>query len=472
MKSVFSSPALEEVSMATIHCLSLFIAMLCCVNSKSLRSNKYDGKSTKSEERTALKEELTGVDCSKPTHLQKMSVNIHGCEARIEEEKLKETAEFAILEKRNFFDVKGKSCSGRVSTFQFQCWQGAFVAEQRWASIPNIHLKYEISADECRKMHDRRFFKDKRGTKHSLEVNEENVIKYTSHGLIYSDHWNQFCKGEDILKNGNIEDKIVEMEILSITLNDDISIRFNEEKTKIEDLNANREISCKAKENGCGVGLVTYVWVYPKETCNVVLLKSIKGHWSTGRFVSQEEGIILNVKTDMRPSGCNFMSKPTEFENIFLVDSLNLHSVTDSLLPFQADDINLPEFIEERDSFLKWQLEEERLDHINTQLKNACVTKKEDQEKEIVINQDSGVILPTKTIGIFTRAKGEALEEFKCSVVTVKPRQINHCTNDLPVTYDGKDLFLTPITRILSETSSVQPCSRLGAPEFVTESGR
>ena len=442
---------------------------MLCVNSKNL-PREYDEMSTKNEERTAMDEELSGVDCSHPTHLQKLSVNIHGCEKGNKEEKLTTTTEFSILEKRKFFDVKGKSCSGRVSSFQFQCWKGPFVAEQRWASIPNIAVKYEISVEECRKMHDQRFFKDKRGSKHTLEVNQENVIKYTSHGLIYSDHWNQFCEGENILKNGIIEDKIVEMEILSITLINEISIRFNENKTKIQDLIANREISCEAEENGCGVGMVTYTWEYPKEICNMVLLKHIKGHWSAGRFISKEEGILLTAKPDMRPTGCDFLSKPTEFENIFLVDSLNLP--TASLLPFEADDINLPDFIEERDSFLKWQLEEERLVHRNEQMKKTCVTENAYQEKEIVINQDSGVILPTKTMGIFTRAKGEALEEFKCLVVTVKPRQMNHCTIDLPVTFEGKDFFLTPITRVMSERSSVQPCSRLGASEFVTKSGR
>ena len=49
---------------------------------------------------------------------------------------------------------------------------------------------------------------------------------------------------------------------------------------------------------------------------------------------------------------------------------------------------------------------------------------------------------------------------------------MDHCTTDFPVTYLGKEYFIAPTTRILSKSSPVQPCSRVGAPEFITESGQ
>lgn len=88
------------------------------------------------------------------------------------------------------------------------------------------------------------------------------------------------------------------------------------------------------------------------------------------------------------------------------------------------------------------------------------------------MNQENGIILPTEKTGLFHRAKGEVIEVFQCSVKTVHPREADHCTTDFPVTYLGKEYFIAPTTRILSKSSPVQPCSRLGAPEFITESGQ
>ena len=42
------------------------------------------------------------------------------------------------------------------------------------------------------------------------------------------------------------------------------------------------------------------------------------------------------------------MARPTNFENIFIVDSENLPFIANNLLPFQADDLNLPDFVIER----------------------------------------------------------------------------------------------------------------------------
>ena len=87
------------------------------------------------------------------------------------------------------------------------------------------------------------------------------------------------------------------------------------------------------------------------------------------------------------------------------------------------------------------------------------------------MSQENGIILPTDRTGVFNRAKGEVIEEFECKVTSVHPRETNHCTSDFPVTYLGTDYFIAPSTRVLSKTSSVLPCSRVGAPEFITESG-
>ena len=262
------------------------------------------------------------------------------------------------------------------------------------------------------------------------------------------------------------------MEIISITLRSNVSIRFTKDKSKAVDLDADIEISCSANMNGCDGSTVTYSWKAPLENCNMVLLKKIRGYWLNERFVSEKDGIILDGKLQVKPNGCHFMAQPTNLKNIFIVDSENFPLIANNLLPFQADDLNIPDFVMERDEFVKWQVEANARQHRKNQRSQVCRRLTTSKEQNLVRNQENGVILPTDQPGLFHRAKGEVIEEFHCSITIVQPREIDHCTEDFPVTYLGKEYFIAPTTRILSKTSSVQPCSRLGAPEFITKSGQ
>ena len=147
-------------------------------------------------------------------------------------------------------------------------------------------------------------------------------------------------------------------------------------------------------------------------------------------------------------------------------------SIANNLLPFQADDLNLPDFVIERDEFVKWQVEAKAKEHRKYQKSKVCRRLTTSKEQILFMNQKDGVILPTDKPGLFHRAKGEVIEVFQCSITRVQPREMDHCTTDFPVTYLGKEYFIAPTTRILSKSSPVQPCSRVGAPEFITESGQ
>ena len=138
-------------------------------------------------------ENLTAVDCTLPKHEGKYSISNRQCEHEEEERKQNSETEIAIIEEREYYDVLGESCSGRHSRFQFQCWKGTFLAEQRWANIPDINVHFEIFTEECRRMHESKTFKDKRGGKH--------------------DDWNEFCQGEDVIEIGVVETKLVSMEV-------------------------------------------------------------------------------------------------------------------------------------------------------------------------------------------------------------------------------------------------------------------
>jgi hypothetical protein len=234
--------------------------------------------------------------------------------------------------------------------------------------------------------------------------------------------------------NGVLSQELVEMEIISITLRSNVSIRFTKDKSKAVDLIADKEISCSANSNGCDGSTVTYSWENTIRSCNMVLLKKITGYWVEEKFVSERDGIIININPGVKPKGCNFLARPTNFENIFVVDSENLPLITGELLSFEADDVNLPDFVMERDEFVKWQVESNARQHRNQQKRKVCQRLTISKEKDLLMSQENGIILPTDRTGVFNRAKGEVIEEFECKVTSVHPRETNHCTSDFPVT--------------------------------------
>jgi hypothetical protein len=245
-----------------------------------------------------------------------------------------------------------------------------------------------------------------------------------------------------VIMNGVLSQELVEMEIISITLRSNVSIRFTKDKSKAVDLIADKEISCCANSNGCDGSTVTYSWENPIRSCNMVLLKKITGYWVEEKFVSERDGIIINIKPGVKPEDCNFLARPTNFDNIFVVDSENLPLITDELLSFEADDVNLPDFVMERDKFVKWQVESNARQHRNQQKRKVCQRLTISKEKDLLMSQENGIILPTDRTGVFNRAKGEVIEEFECKVTSVHPRETNHCTSDFPVTYLGTDYFI------------------------------
>ena len=89
------------------------------------------------------------------------------------------------------------------------------------------------------------------------------------------------------------------------------------------------------------------------------------------------------------------MAQPTNFKNIFIVDSENLPLIPNNLFPFQADDLNLPDFVIERDEFVKWQVEAKAKEHRKYQKSKVCRRLTTSKEQILVMNQENGVILPT-----------------------------------------------------------------------------
>nr|UVF58768.1 MAG: M protein [Salarius guttatus piscichuvirus] len=76
------------------------------------------------------------------------------------------------------------------------------------------------------------------------------------------------------------------------------------------------------------------------------------------------------------------------------------------------------------------------------------------------------VSLLTDGTGVYGRVLGEVMYVVKCVPVSVTLRYTPLCFQELPVTYNNRSVFLTPVTRLLVPTGQEVPCKSVLHPQF------
>lgn len=74
--------------------------------------------------------------------------------------------------------------------------------------------------------------------------------------------------------------------------------------------------------------------------------------------------------------------------------------------------------------------------------------------------------LINQRMGTLGKVAGEVLYLISCQAVPVRPREADKCYQGFPITYNAKDMFLTPLTHIISSISEEIDCTPVLAPTF------
>ena len=408
---------------------------------------------------------LAAADCLRPKHIAKIDAT-EECKNKIQESESEQKAEeiVTIIQYKDYFDGIGQSCEIKKSTFSFQCWQGAFVVEQRWERVPEISVANEVSKEECRRLHETLNYKDENGRKYPIKDNSVNHIQYSSVGAVWSNDMNAYCDGTKSLDHGEIHNDLVVMNSVEITLRSNIKMRFSKDGKSSVNMDKGTQLECHMKSNGCEQKTVTYLWNPIDENCNFIEVKKAKGRFTQKQnFISMDENLFLKIKSESTECGMKMLK--TNIPGISLVKEPNMNNRI--MKSSGEDDVNLVDFIIARDDYVAY-LARYNLAQANKKHQTAlCQYIAKTTEADIFISQDSGLVFPTGE-ATFVRAKGDVLDEFKCIPVTVTPRDTSTCSRELPVSYNGTDMYLIPGTRILTQSKTLVPCAKAGAAEFKT----
>ena len=117
------------------------------------------------------------------------------------------------------------------------------------------------------------------------------------------------------------------------------------------------DLSCSANDNGCDVGPVTYLWEEPSQICSFIYIKRVTGFLENQNFISKKEELILKIGNEVQPKGCSqIVCSETNLNNIFIVQTEKYEHLNLKISQTQSVDINIQEFVNEKDDFLKYEL--------------------------------------------------------------------------------------------------------------------
>ncbi|XP_018024392.1 uncharacterized protein LOC108680132 [Hyalella azteca] len=186
--------------------------------------------------------------------------------------------------------------------------------------------------------------------------------------------------------------------------------------------------------------------------------------------------IIVYTRNQMfalRVSGfglkCGHPTMTTEHKRIHVVKKSDVGIYVFSRSPKFNNNVDLKSYIDSQflyasTAFIKGT------DQIVRDFSNAmCQNKREILKKRLVLSQlrpDQVGTLVERKLGVTASIQGEVMFIITCVPVPVVYRKGAGCTQEIPVMYNGKPMFVEPITRILTTTGTSSICSSKMAPKF------
>ena len=253
---------------------------------------------------------------------------------------------------------------------------------------------------------------------------------------------------------------------------------------------------CSSKDPSCSTGESILVYTVPANECRMVLLKSLPFKVLTGTNFANKDTVEKNEHKSSR-MGIPRVSTPTVLvtsdpgdairlilkgdtakcsEKVTKTDYEGIYVTTGTLVnarpKLDKTDLKLQHYFNNKMSYMYhhglMQMEKFYLETIA----NDCKLNREIIKTKLAVvmtNPDAITPLLPLEAGTFARVMGEVLYTYKCPQVNVAIRHSEACTAELPITFNGKEVYLNPVTRvIIHENMGIKPlnCSNVMSPMY------
>ena len=156
---------------------------------------------------------LDYFDCTSPKITAKYSAK-HTCNAPKIIDKTNQTKQYELLQKIQYTETDGFSCTVEKSTFTMYC--GAY-SHQKFEKVPQIQVGQTVEVAQCRSWFRTKKFKSADGSSHDLNVPGITVIENIDVGEVVA-QGNVYCKGLSLKVNGQVLDNTIVLAQYRVTI--------------------------------------------------------------------------------------------------------------------------------------------------------------------------------------------------------------------------------------------------------------
>ena len=415
---------------------------------------------------TITSNKLRAYDCSAPTNIKNYMITQKTCTPNFDAVKPGKLVNATLLQKVEVQEKVGYRCAMKVSRWNLICTQSLVANHQRLATVPIIEVPELVTAEQCRRIVSTKQYVGPDGKGYRLLVGGSRVLTFNLRGKNEISGHSIFCEGERARLGNEIIDGVLTLEQVKIQV-EKVTLLFKKHTIGIKE--RHEVMKCpRNSQDHCEHSSGTVIWQNSQHKPFQIIQK-ITGEIQEGDiFISHHNKVRLVLKRQQEYSGV--VLKRTNYKDIFItvdnVEELELEEIKGSRVKIHS-------WVEARDDYITYSLEE-KLKRVYSISKNTeCLNTQQIALAQLAIHSASAEninylqIKGTK----FGVVVGETIFQFSCNEVVVAPREADSCSRELPVTYNGLDYFIEPVSRLLTSQASQVPCTSTLPAKFQTIGG-
>lgn len=421
-------------------------------------------------------QEIKAYDCSIPFHFSELTSLLRPKPCEKDKRQLTlEKVNIQLLSLKEYEKVNHLSCKVKVRQTVTKC--GCFLCGRN-VLLSSIEYIIHVTSEQCKLIHDINFFQLPAFP--SVQIHIKNnygevhatVVGKTSEGK---------CQGNDFTDafGSSYEDVVAFMQVTveldkgtsEVNLKDNTISIHNLVKCKFNDFYCESPIhgdtfwSVSLDNKQCDNNEKIYAFF----TGEVTKITENAGNetYITYSLIEDDSEHQFIIESLGKSILCGKTVIKTQSNNIYLLETgskLNYFTPDPNLSPKNLD-ISLFHSMKVSLTFntIKETLKEQYLSYKY----DNCVSR-----NKIISNAINSALANPRDFpynfnhieGIQGRIMGDALAYIGCSSVLVKIRKHSECTLEIPVYYGGREYFLTPRTKFLTQQSTVIPCNKENLP--------
>ena len=359
------------------------------------------------------------------------------------------TVEYTLLQKRSVLDMKGFSCRITRSTLTEYC--GAY-SHTKLAKTPDIEVTYQVSPQVCLNIVNTGIFTTPSGTRHKIQMNAQNIIKSEDRGTLTIGDNSVSYRGQSMKFDSFIVEDILEVSQYKVTIIKEKFLVGQDNRVETAADHLRLPARCSVTSRGCQTHDTTYVWIPPRDLCNLEEIRTVQMEKVQNFLVDPIHKVLLMEGPSMpAPAGCpTTLLFGTEYDNLFLAKP-------GVKWPKMKNDADITTFIKARDDYIAYELERRIEDQENQVQSRICYDTLNDRQNELVQLDGAN----------FIRRNGDAVEYVECKSKKGK------LLDNLQLCYDAIPIqggFVKVPTRTFTSHAAPRPCNKhFGLKIFTSE---